>query len=189
VARSMRTLWLLATVLALLVAAPAAHAADRAEIIADCNADGDLDGNYTPSEIRDARNNIPTDIDQYSDCRDVLSRALGGSGSGAVGGGGGGGGGAIGGGGGGGGDGGSSEPLTPGTPDEQAALDSAGQGADGPVQVGSEQIVPGTAGFADGAARNPIPSTLLAMLILLALAAAAAVVPSVRRRVLARRHA
>jgi len=57
------------------------------------------------------------------------------------------------------------------------------------VQVGSEQIVPGTAGFADGAARNPIPSTLLAMLILLALAAAAAVVPSVRRRVLARRHA
>ena len=82
----MRTLWLLATVLALLVAAPAAHAADRAQIIADCNADGDLDGNYTPSEIRDARNNIPTDIDQYSDCRDVLSRALGGSGTSAVGG-------------------------------------------------------------------------------------------------------
>jgi len=188
VARPMRTLWLLATVLALLVAAPAAHAADRAEIIADCNADGDLDGNYTPSEIRDARNNIPTDIDQYSDCRDVLSRALGGSGSGAVGGGGGGGD-ALGGGGGGGGGGGSGEPLTPGTPDEQAALDSAGQGAQGPVQVGSEQITPGTAGFADGAARNAIPPTLLAMLILLALAAVAAGVPSVRRRVLARRLA
>ena len=57
------------------------------------------------------------------------------------------------------------------------------------MQVGSEQIVPGTAGFADGAARNAIPPTLLAMLILLALAAAAAGVPSVRRRVLARRLA
>ena len=184
----MRTLWLLATVLALLVAAPAAHAADRAEIIADCNADGDLDGNYTPSEIRDARNNIPTDIDQYSDCRDVLSRALGGSGSRAVGGGGGGGNDALGGGGAGAGGGGTGAPLTPSTPDEQAALDSAGQ-AGGPVQVGAEQVVPGASGFADGAARNTIPPTLLAMLILLALAAAAAGVPSIRRRVLARRLA
>ena len=184
----MRTLWLLATVLALLVAAPAAHAAGRAEIIADCNADGDLDGNYTPSEIRDARNNIPTDIDQYSDCRDVLSRALGGSGSGAVGGGGGGGD-ALGGGGGSAGTGGGA-PLTPDNPDEQAALESAGSaGGQAPVQVGGEEIVPGASGFASGAVRNTLPPAMVAMLILLALAAAAAIVPSVRRRVLARRLA
>ena len=181
----MRTLWLLATVLALLVAAPAAHAADRVEIIADCNADGDLDGDYTPSEIRDARNNLPTDIDQYSDCRDVLSRALGGSGSGAIGGSGGSG--ALGGGAGGPGGG---PALTPDTPQEQQALESAAAtGDDVPVQVGSEQIVPGASGFTAGAVRNPLPPTLVAMLILLALAAGAATVPSLRRRVLARRLA
>ena len=183
----MRMLWLLATALALLVAAPAAHAADRAQIIADCNADGDLDGNYTPSEIRDARNNIPTDIDQYSDCRDVLSRALGGSGTGAVGGGGGGNGGGTAGGSGGGTGGGQS--LTADSPEEQAALESAATGGNTPVQVGTEQIVPGASGFAAGAVRNTMPPALVAMLILLALAATAAIVPSVRRRVLARRLA
>jgi hypothetical protein len=71
---------LLVMVLTLLVAAPAAQAGTRVDILRDCENDGKLDGNYTPSQIRDARNNIPADIDQYSDCRDVLARALGGSG-------------------------------------------------------------------------------------------------------------
>ena len=57
------------------------------------------------------------------------------------------------------------------------------------MQVGTEQIVPGASGFAAGAVRNPMPPALVAMLILLALAATAAIVPSVRRRVLARRLA
>ena len=76
---------LLVMVLTLLVAAPAAMAGTRADIISDCYDDGKLDGNYSPSEIRDARNNLPADIDQYSDCRDVLARALGGSGDKQVG--------------------------------------------------------------------------------------------------------
>ena len=80
VARAMPRL-LLVMVLTLLVAAPAAMAGTRADIIADCFDDGKLDGNYTASQIRDARNNLPADVDQYSDCRDVLARALGGSGS------------------------------------------------------------------------------------------------------------
>ena len=70
-------------------------AAERIEILRDCQ-DGSLSGTYTPAEIRDARDNIPADIDQYSDCRDVLSRALiartsggGGSGGGSPSGGGG----------------------------------------------------------------------------------------------------
>ena len=50
-------------------------AGTRADIINDCQ-DGKLDGNYSPSEIRDARNNIPADIDQYSDCRDVIAAAI-----------------------------------------------------------------------------------------------------------------
>src|ERR687892_1827841 len=97
---------LLVMVLALLVAAPAAMAGTRSDIIGDCYDNGRLDGDYTPSQIRDARNNLPADIDQYSDCRDVLSRALGGTGSKATGGGGGGGAG--------GGGSGPSQPPTPG---------------------------------------------------------------------------
>ena len=175
---------LLVMVLTLLVAAPTAMAGTRADIIDDCYEDGKLDGNYTPSEIRDARNNLPADIDQYSDCRDVLARALGGTGDKRVGGDGGG---ALGGGG----DSGApAQPLTPSGPDEQAALDKAAtSGGDAPVQVGDGTVVPGAAGFASDAARNAIPATLLAVLILLGLAALAAAVPFVRRRVLRRRLA
>jgi len=178
---------LLVMVLTLLVAAPAAMAGTRADIIDDCYDDGKLDGHYTPSEIRDARQNLPADIDEYSDCRDVLARALGGTGDKQVGGGGGGGG-ALGGGGGGGG-GGPAEPLTPSGPEEQAALEKAAGGGDAPVQVGDGTVVPGAAGLAADAARNTIPATVLAVLIMLGLAALAAAVPYVRRRVLARRLA
>jgi hypothetical protein len=174
----------LVMVLTLLVAAPAALAGTRADIISDCYDDGKLDGSYTPSQIRDARNNLPADVDQYSDCRDVLNRALGGTGDKRLGDGSGGG--PLGGGGG---DSGPSEPLTPSGPEEQAALDKAIGGGDAPVQVGNSTIVPGAAGLASDAARNAIPTTLLAVLIMLGLAALSATVPFVRRRVLARRLA
>jgi hypothetical protein len=175
---------LLVMVLTLLVAAPAALAGTRSDIIRDCNDDGKLDGNYSASEIRDARNNLPADVDQYTDCRDVLSRALGGTGDKSVGGG-------EGGAGGGGGDSsGPSEPLTPSGPEEQSELDKAAiGGGDSPVQVGDGTIVPGAAGLASNAARNTLPPALLAVLIMLGLAALAAAVPFVRRRVLARRLA
>jgi hypothetical protein len=176
---------LLVMVLTLLVAAPAAMAGTREDILRDCQSGG-LDGNYSPSEIRDARNNIPADIDQYSNCRDVLARALGGSGDKRVGGGGDGS--ALGGGGGGAAP--PAEPLTPSGPEEQAALEKAASGGgDTPVQVGDGTIVPGAAGLAANAARNPLPASLLAVLILLGLAALAATVPPVRRRVHARRIA
>lgn len=179
---------LLVMVLTLLVAAPAAMAGTRSDILKDCQ-DNRLDGSYSPSEIRDARNNIPADIDQYTDCRDVLGRALGGTGDKQVGGGGGD---ALGGGGGGAGlgSGQSAEPLTPSGPEEQAALDKAALGGgDQPVQVGDSTVVPGAAGLASDAARNALPPTLLAVLILLGAAALAAAVPPVRRRVHARRLA
>lgn len=172
-------------VLTLLAAAPAAMAGTRADIVRDCFDDGKLDGNYTASQIRDARNNLPADVDQYSDCRDVLARALGGSGSDAVAGGG-----APGGG--------PGEPLKPSGPEEQRALDAAAaQGGDKPVEVGATTVVPGAAGLGAHATRNDIPPTLLAALILLGLAALAAaapytrnvVIPYVSKRVRARRLA
>jgi hypothetical protein len=176
---------LLVMVLTLLVAAPAAHAGTRADIVADCFDDGKLDGNYTASQIRDARNNLPADVDQYSDCRDVLARALGGSGRNKVGAGAGAGG-AGGGGASDGGGGASGEPLTPNGPDEQRALESAvAKGGSKPVQVGDGTLVPG----ASAAARNHLPPSVLAVLILLGAAALASTAPYVRRRVRARRHA
>jgi hypothetical protein len=188
---------LLVMVLTLLVAAPAAMAGTRADIIADCFDDGKLDGNYTASQIRDARNNLPADVDQYSDCRDVLARALGGSGSRDVGGGAGGALGGAGGGAAGGGGGGSGAPLQPSGPEEQPALDYAAASGEKPVQVGDSTVVPGAAGLAADAARNELPGSLLAVLILLALAALAAaapygrrtVIPYVRQRVRGRRIA
>src|SRR5215210_9115202 len=59
----------------LLTTATPALAGTREKILQECQ-DGRLSGDYTAKEIRDARNHIPTDIDQYSDCRDVLARAL-----------------------------------------------------------------------------------------------------------------
>ena len=59
----------------LLVTASPAFADTRQQILRECQ-DGALTGDYTAKEIRDARDNIPTDIDQYSNCRQVLTRAL-----------------------------------------------------------------------------------------------------------------
>src|SRR4051794_27590327 len=103
----------------LLTTAAPALAGTREKILQECQ-DGRLSGDYTAKEIRDARNHIPTDIDQYSDCRDVLARALA---SRAGGGGGAGGGGAGGlGGTGGGGDG---AVLTPSTEADNSAIREA----------------------------------------------------------------
>jgi hypothetical protein len=178
VARVPRTV-LFACLLAVLLAVPAQAQDTRSKILRECQ-DGALRGDYTAKEIRDARNNIPDDIDQYSDCRDVLSRALlnqagGGEGGGA--GGGGGGGGAGGGGGGGGG-----PLLTPATDDDRKALEQAAAGGADPVDISGRPVKPGTAGLA---ARNDLPSTLIVVLALLGAAAALGFAPFVRRRVLA----
>jgi hypothetical protein len=170
----MRTAFV-ACLLALLVAAPAAFAdSTRTKILRECQ-DGRLTGHYTPAQIRDARNNIPDDIDQYSDCRDVLTRALldaaGDKGSGGNNGGPGGTGGSGGTGGGGGG----GQPLTPSTDADRQALEAAATGGAQPVQIAGRAVKPG------GSVRNDIPPTLIVVLALLALAAVAAVAPFIRR--------
>jgi hypothetical protein len=199
--------------LVLLLATPAAHAATRAEILRDCQ-DGSLAGTYTAGEIRDARSNIPADIDQYSDCRDVLTRALtsgatGGGTSGGDGGTSGGDGGDSGGGdsGGGGSGGGSTDggaaaggggapsaaapaaPIVPSTPEERGALDEAVRtGGAEPVAVGERPVVPGATAFDAGTPGNRLPDSLVVTLILLAAAALLVAAPVVRRRVVDHRH-
>jgi hypothetical protein len=166
----------LIALLALLVAAPPALAdPTRNQILRECQ-NGRLSGDYTAREIRDARNNIPDDLDQYTDCRDVLTRALlglagGGSGAGGDTGGTGGTTGGLGG------DGGSGTPLTPSTDADRQALEQAATGGAQPVEISGRPVTPGAA-----AMRNDLPDTLLVLLILLAAAAAASVAPFVRRR-------
>ena len=161
-----------ACLLALLVMAPAALAdSTRIKILRECQ-DGRLTGNYTPSQIRDARNNIPDDIDQYSNCRDVLTRALlagaADSGNGGNGGDAGGGGGTGGGGGG--------ERLTPSTDADRQALETAATGGGQPLEIAGRKVSPGV-----GSLRNDLPTTLIVALALLAVAAVGAIVPFVRR--------
>ena len=59
----------------LAVTAPAAQA-DYHQAIKDCYDDGVLQGTYTPRELRQAISHLPSSISEYSDCSDVLSRAL-----------------------------------------------------------------------------------------------------------------
>jgi hypothetical protein len=181
----------LTAVLMLLVAAPTAPAqSTRNQILRECQ-NGSLSGDYTAQEIRDARSNIPDDVDQYTDCRDVLSRALtalagggasgdtsGGGGTGGVGGttGGGTGGGTTGGTGGGAG----GAPLTPSTDADRQALEKAATSGAQPVEVAGRPVTPGNA-------RNEVPPTLLVLLILIAAGAVAALAPQLRRLAVVRR--
>ena len=66
------TLLLLAMLVAL--AAPAS-AQNGQEVIRDCAEDGDLDGNYSQDDLDDAYDNMPSDIDEYSNCRQVIESA------------------------------------------------------------------------------------------------------------------
>ena len=165
-----------ASLVALLVAAPSAAADTRRDILRECQ-EGRLTGDYSAAEIRDARDHIPDDIDQYSDCRDVLSAALadragGGGGTGTGGGGGSGGSGGP-----------SGELLTPTRKaDHQALSQAAAQGGE-PVEINGEPIVPGAAGLATGAPRNDLPITLIVVLAGLALTALAGAAPAARRRI------
>jgi hypothetical protein len=169
--------------LILLLAAPTASAGVREKILRECQ-EGRITGNYTPGQLRDARKNIPTDIDEYSDCRDVLARAaLTGRSTGN--GGGGGGTAAPGGVLPGGGDG--NRVVANGKAEEKDLVDAL-KSAPGGADVGGEHLVPGASGLAADAARHGLPTSLLTALILIGLCALAAAAPAVRRRVIARRQ-
>jgi hypothetical protein len=172
VIRVVRHLLLLA-VLAVLVA-PATASATPAQVIRDCGNDGTLNRKYSNSELRKARDNLPTDLAEYSDCRDVISAAItsgsdkgGGRGSPGQG---------VGGAG-------AADPGEQGARAQDAAeLQSltGGGGAKGSeegaapprVQVGDESVEPGSNGLFDlASASNELPAPLLAALILLGLLA------------------
>jgi hypothetical protein len=168
--------------LGLVVFVPAAHAASTTQILRDCADDGVLQGNYSPSELRKARQNIPTDTDEYTDCRDVLARAAvaGVAGSGGPGGSGG-----LSGAGLPGSDG--LPPADPHTPEgRQVVGEASRKPPPGPMTIDGRSVIPGTASLAANGVRNDLPTGVLVALILLGACALATLLPPVRRVVVAR---
>lgn len=45
-------------------------------ILSDCNDDGVLSGNYSAGDLKNALGNIPSDLQQYSNCESVIRQAL-----------------------------------------------------------------------------------------------------------------
>ena len=170
-----------------MLAFPAPAGATPFQVIKDCNEDGQLDRKYSNEELTKALDNLPSDIDEYSDCREVISAAItGGSDRGENRGAGSGGDGSGGAGGG---------TAAPITPEEQAARaqDQADlqalttpDGRDKPpaVEVGGETVKPGSDGLFDLASEsNSIPGPLLAALIALGILALVGGVVALRGRV------
>jgi len=183
---------------------PAASAlAGGSAVIRDRTDAGRLERHDSLRDLRDALSSIPSGVDEYTECRDVIRRAAfngagggGGRGSGGGGGGTGGGGGGNSGGGapggefGGFGDSGGvpgQDPLAGASADEREAIDAARLGGAGPLRFSNGALIrPGELGRHAG---TDVPAPLLIAVVLLALAALAAAVPTFRARVLARRHA
>lgn len=163
---------ILALACALVVAVPA-QGASSTRLYDDCQDNGVIDGTYTQAEYQKALAGLPSDLDQYTDCRDLLRRAqlaaagnrnppAGGSGSGSAGGGAGG----SGGGSAGGGTGGRVDPLATATPQERQGLADATAGGQHGVDLAGALVKPGAQHGGDG-----LPTPLLILLIALAVAA------------------
>jgi hypothetical protein len=181
---------ILPALLATLLFAPPARA-DDSKIIRDCALDSVLNGHYTTAELRSARAHLPTDVDEYSDCRDILSRAIaaatqssgssggsgspGSSGGGSPGSGGDGGGGTA-----------PAAPVAPSTPQDQAALSQAAKEGGQAIDVDGQPIIPGSASLVSTAGANTLPGPILAVLVLLGAATLASIAPFFRRHVRAR---
>jgi len=199
----------MALVVALLaaLALPALASASGSAVIKDCTLDGQLNKTYSQKDYADALANLPADVDEYSDCRDVIRRAqLGGAGGGRNSSGGGGGGGTAGGGTGGGTTGGGTgagatggdagtaatpqtDPFQGASDEEKASYQKAVQTGSAPVQLDGRPVTPADFGGAQSTGFSDLPAPLLALLALLAAGAVAALALGTRRVVNGRRTA
>src|SRR3954452_25351208 len=125
---------LLALLITLMLVPAATALASGGKVVRDCTDDGVLQGHYSQKDLREALNSIPSDVDEYTNCRDVIRRAAFGGAGGKGGSGGGTGGGAPGGEFGGFGDSGPGGAAPATTPAQRDALDKARAGA-APIRV------------------------------------------------------
>jgi hypothetical protein len=178
VSRVLQSLLLVIAVVALLV--PASATASPDAVIRDCASDGQLDRQYSNKDLRGALGDLPSDLDEYSDCREVIGGAIK---SGSDKGGGRGDGDARGG--------------SSASPEEAAAAETdkrdlqALQGNYGSdnghrpsVGIGGETVEPGSNGLFDlASASNTVPLPLLLALIALGLLAVIGGIVALRSRI------
>jgi hypothetical protein len=149
--------------IALLVGATTALASSG-DVIRDCSEDGILDRKYSQKELAGALDRLPSDIDEYTDCRGVLRRAQlsgargddhgGGEQKGALRG---------------------VDTTSPPNVHEQRKIDEAIRDRGGAVDVGGRPVRPGTTGapFAAVGLGTDLPTPVLLLLILVAACMAA----------------
>jgi hypothetical protein len=172
----LRRLHLLPLALVTALALPSGAAADTEAIIRDCNLDGTLNGTYTKQELREARDNLPADVREYSDCSDVIAAAIASGTSG--------------------GEGTKAGAASKGDPDaredaarqndrdELARLTGDDRDEPGAISVGGREVSPGSNGLFEAAdASNELPLPLLLALIGLGLLALAAGFMALRSRI------
>ena len=188
-----RLAYTLATLLVVLLALPAfAYAARGQDVVRDCQDDGHIDGSYSQQDYADAENNLNSDIDQYSDCRDAIKQARAGAAGNGTGGGGAGGG--TGGTGGTNGTGGSPKPHE-GDPaletksgayapnqDDKAAYDQVRAEASRGGTLPGGLAIPSAGDFKPAGATNTIPLPVLLALVAVGLLVAATTALVARRR-------
>ncbi|MGH2714892.1 MAG: hypothetical protein ACRDM7_13585 [Thermoleophilaceae bacterium] len=164
---------LLALTVLALVALPGSAMANP---VKDCNTDGDLDKQYSNAELRRAIDSLPTDLDEYSNCREILSGAISG-----------------------GSDKGGNRPTAgaDGSPlpakeqaartkdnEELAAITGDPDRNRPSVEVGGEKVEPGSNGLFDlASASNDLPVPLLVALVALALVALIGGLVALRERI------
>jgi hypothetical protein len=164
-----RTTTTLVAVLAALVVAAGPAAASPMSVIRDCSEDGTLNGKYSPSELDGALEQLPSDLDEYTDCRAVIRRAqLGSAGakhkaakqSGAV----------------------ARVKDAPPTAAEERQIAKA-SGSDDPVRIGGAGVRPGQSGapFEAAGFGTDLPTFVFIVLIALGLSMLTGVATGVKR--------
>jgi hypothetical protein len=161
-------------------AAPALASGD--DVIKDCVHHGRLTKKYSQKEYRDALAHMPTDVAEYTDCRDIIRPAQLAFGGGGAGGGSGtppAGGGAP--------AGRAPDPLAGATPGEAAAVKrdvaSARHAGSAPRQVGGDVVTPGALAYHRIGSVSDLPTPLLVLVVLIAAATLALLAYLLRARV------
>jgi hypothetical protein len=151
---------ILALVASALLATPAFGSAK--DVIRECSEDGVLNGHYSHSELSKALDQLPSDLDEYTDCRAVIRSAeLGsakkhsGPGVGA-----------------------NVDTASPPSAEEQRKVAEAARDAS-PVNIGGSSVTPGAVSTAGVGA--DLPGLVLAVLIALAGTMIAGGVMAIRR--------
>jgi hypothetical protein len=151
---------LLAALLALACLATSASVAvadTGTKIIERCTHGQSLSG-FSQKDYRRALAELPTEVEEYSDCANLIRHAqlaaAGGGGGGSAGGG--------------------SSPLaTPISPAEQSSLAGASKVSSGPLRIGGTSVQPGVIDANVSSAFSSLPAPLLAVLAFLLACAAA----------------